>query len=131
MPSMDGFGFCKEVRRDPHLAATPVVLVSAAYADQADRELAHQVGANALVVRSPDLREAIEALEQALRGAGPTPQPTPDPLVDALHRERLQVQLDQQTARNKALAQQTAIQAAALSVMRGLSQALAHPEEAP
>jgi two-component system cell cycle sensor histidine kinase/response regulator CckA len=131
MPSMDGFGFCKEVRRDPHLAATPVVLVSAAYAEKADRELAHQVGAHALVVKSPDLREAIEAVEQALRAVGPTPPPAPDTLVDALHRERLQVQLDQQTARNKALAQQTAIQAAALSVMRGLSQALAHPEEAP
>ena len=58
MPTMDGFALCQEVRRDPRLAAVPIVLVSAAYVEGQDRELAGRVGANALVLRTPDLAEA-------------------------------------------------------------------------
>src|SRR5205814_9495577 len=73
MPSMDGFTFCREARRDPALARIPIVLVSSAYVDEADRELARNMGANALVVRTPDLRDATEALDAALRRAGTPP----------------------------------------------------------
>jgi hypothetical protein len=131
MPSMDGFSLCMEARRDPQLAAIPVVLTSAVYIEEADRELARKAGASALVLRTADLGEAIKALEDCLLAPGsPLPPAGPD-LLNALHRERLQVQLDRQMAGNKVLAERAAIQAAALSVMRGLSQALAHPKEAP
>ena len=52
----------------PQDAVIPIVLVSSAYVDEADRELAHRMGANALVVRTPDLRDATAALENGLRG---------------------------------------------------------------
>jgi len=129
MPSMDGFAFCREARRDPALATIPIVLVSAAFVDEADRELARNVGADALVVRTPDLRDATEALGAALRRAGPPPTPVSDDRVAALHRERLQVQLERQTARNEALLRQAAIQATALSICRGLSEVLAEPKD--
>ena len=128
MPSMDGFSFCREVRRDPALAAIPIVLLSSAYVDEGDRELSRSVGANDLVVRTPDLRDATEALGAALRGAGASPPRVSDERVAALHQERLQVQLERQTARNEALLRQAAIQAAALSVVRGLSEVLAEPK---
>ena len=128
MPSMDGFAFCREARREPALASIPIVLVSSAYVDEADRELARSVGANALVVHTPDLRDATEALGAALRGAAP-PTPVSDDRVATLHRERLQVQLERQTARNEALLRQAAIQAAALSIVRGLSEVLAEPKD--
>ena len=134
MPGMDGFAFCLEVRRDPRLAAVPLVLTSSAYVEEADQELARSVGADALVLRAPDLADAVAALERSL--ATPTPKPTPRPPADSdavsgLHRERLQVQLERERTRNEVLLRQTAIQATALSVIRGLSQALADPHGAP
>jgi CheY-like chemotaxis protein len=103
MSSMDGFAFCGEARRDPRLAAIPIVLVSSAYAEEADRELARQMGANALVVRSEGLRHAIVALDEALRvGGPPLARQGGEPLA-ALHRERIQNQLDRQAAQNQAL----------------------------
>ncbi|HEV8241641.1 MAG TPA: response regulator [Thermoanaerobaculia bacterium] len=132
MPGMDGFAFCLELRRDPLLAALPVVLTSSAYVDEADQQLARSVGADALVLRSPDFAGAIAALGRSL--AAPkltTSLPAATDAVSGLHRERLQVQLERERARNEVLLRQTAIQATALSVIRGLSQALADPRGAP
>jgi len=131
MPSMDGFTLCRELRREASLRDVPVVLVSSAYVDEADRDLARQMGANALVVRTPDLHDAVSALESALRGAvGHAPSATTENL-SVLHRERLQVQLERQTARNENLLRQAAIQATALSIIRGLSEVLAQPRDVP
>src|ERR1044072_3913579 len=66
MPEIDGFAFCLELRRDPRFAAVPVVLTSSAYVEAADQELARAVGADALVLRSPDFAAAIEALRHSL-----------------------------------------------------------------
>ncbi len=130
MPSMDGFTFCREARGDPVLARIPVILISSAYVDEADRELARQMGANALVVRSPDLQDAMEAIEASLGGKASSPPATSDD-VTLLHQERLLVQLERQTARNEALLRQAAIQATALSIIRGLSEVLAQPADVP
>jgi two-component system cell cycle sensor histidine kinase/response regulator CckA len=129
MPGMDGFALCQEIRGDPALDSVPVVLVSAAYVDEADRELARKMGANALVVRTSDLRDAIVALEQALELAAPPPLAPADDRVAALHRERLQVQLERQTAVNEALLRQAAVQATALSIIRGLAEVMAQPKD--
>jgi PAS domain S-box-containing protein len=131
MPSMDGFSLCREARRDPALAGIPIVLVSSAYVDDADRNLARQMGANALVERTPDLADATAAISEALRGGPVAPVAPVDEAVFALHRERLQVQLDRQHSQNETLLRQAAIQATALSLMRGLSEVLAQPREVP
>ncbi|HET8647050.1 MAG TPA: response regulator, partial [Vicinamibacteria bacterium] len=127
MPGMDGFGLSRSVRQEARLSATPIVLVSSAYVDEADRELAGMVGANVLVVRTPDLGDVLRCLEAALAGALPAPPAADD--VGELHERRLQVQLERQTARNEALLRQTAIQATALSIIRGLSEVLAQPAD--
>jgi two-component system, cell cycle sensor histidine kinase and response regulator CckA len=126
MPGMDGFLFCHQVRSDPSLATVPLVLLSSAYVDDADRALAREMGANALLVRTPDLQPAIAALSDALREGGAAVRAHSHQL-DAFHKERVQVQLERQVARNDALLRQGAIQAAALSVVRGLAEALAKP----
>jgi two-component system, cell cycle sensor histidine kinase and response regulator CckA len=130
MPGMDGFALCREVRGDPRLASVPVVLVSSAYVDEPDRELARKVGASALVLRTPDLAEAAAALEQCLAREAAPPRVASAEGVDSLHRERIQVQLERQTARSENLMRQAAIHAAALSIIRGLSDVLARPRDA-
>ena len=58
MPDTDGFQLCLEIRRDPKLADVPVVLLSGQYGSTADQDLARRVGANALVLRTPDFGNA-------------------------------------------------------------------------
>jgi PAS domain S-box-containing protein len=127
MPGMDGFLFCHAVRTDPALARVPVILLSSAYVDEADQELAREMGANALLLRTSDLHEAMTAVGDALRQ--PAPAPAGHEVVGTLHKERVQIQLERQLARNDALVRQGAIQAAALSVVRGLAEALARPRD--
>jgi PAS domain S-box-containing protein len=130
MPSMDGFAFCRQAREDPVLARVPIVLVSSSYVDTADQELARKMGATALVPRTADLGEAMAALEAGLHGGPPPPTSMSNERLADLHRERLQVQLDRQTARNDALLRQAAVHATALSMIRGLSEVLAQPRDA-
>jgi two-component system cell cycle sensor histidine kinase/response regulator CckA len=134
MPGMDGFVLCRAVRDDPRLAQVPVVLLSASYVDPADQKLAFDVGANALLLRTSDLEPAIRALGEAFRNQKAFPPLEGPPLAGregmaSLHKERVQIQLERQMARNDALVRQGAIQAAALSVVRGLAEALASPRD--
>jgi PAS domain S-box-containing protein len=155
MPSMDGFALCREVRRDPALAAVPVILFSSAYLDEADRELARRMGASALVPRTTDLGAAREALREALAGgARHPPAAPPAPVLPApgggsrgagageggeggeaelaaLHRQRVQAQLERQSSQNRALLRQAGIQATALALMRSLSEVLGQPANVP
>jgi two-component system, cell cycle sensor histidine kinase and response regulator CckA len=146
MPSMDGFALCRELRSDPVLAEIPVILFSSAYLDDADRELARKMGASDLVARTSDLRAAEDALRMALHGGARHLPPAPAPLappasgdaadaaeleLSALHRQRLQAQLERQAAQNRALLRQAGIQATALALMRSLSEVLGQPANVP
>ena len=129
MIGMDGFVLCKTVRADPKLKRVPVVLLSAFYVQEPDRELARAMGAHALVLRSPDLQSAVSALLEALENDEPPVMAMSTDALDALHKQRVKVQLEAQLARNEALLRQEAIQAAALSVVRALATVLAKPED--
>jgi PAS domain S-box-containing protein len=135
MPGMDGFVLCRAIRDEPRLAGVPVILLSASYVDPADQKLAFDMGADALLLRTSDLEPAIHALGEAFRRQKDNPQRARAPLaarvaeMTPLHKERVQVQLERQMARNDALVRQGAIQAAALSVVRGLAEALARPRD--
>jgi PAS domain S-box-containing protein len=75
MGDLDGFALCRHLRDDPALAAVPVILMSAHYGDEPARGLAKNVGAFALVARTPDFDAALEALAQSLEGTE-TPAPS-------------------------------------------------------
>src|SRR6185295_4081198 len=66
MPRLDGFGLCAAMRKDPRFSHVPLILVSSNYVEDADRRLAHRMGATAFVVRTPELAGVIEALNAAV-----------------------------------------------------------------
>jgi two-component system, cell cycle sensor histidine kinase and response regulator CckA len=66
MGALDGFGLCRQIREDPELASVPVVLLSAHYRGETDRDLAARVGASALVTRTPDFEAETEVIYQSL-----------------------------------------------------------------
>jgi two-component system, cell cycle sensor histidine kinase and response regulator CckA len=66
MGGLDGFSLCRRVREDRELDGVPVILLSAHYGDEKDRELAARVGASALVMRTPDFSAELETLGRTL-----------------------------------------------------------------
>src|ERR1043166_3550358 len=125
MPGLDGFQFCAKVREDPELARIPIVLRSNKYDQPADKELAREVGAFALVPSDPEFRDAIDALFASLES---TPLPIsrdPDGLKSA-HEERVSQQLDRQAMLSVQLARRCAAQSAQLSVLASMGDNFHH-----
>ncbi len=50
MPRLDGIGACAEIRRLPHYAGTPIVILSA-FDDEATREAAREAGVTAFLAK--------------------------------------------------------------------------------
>jgi len=116
MPGMDGFQLCMAVRADAELAATPIVLLSNNYAQEADKQMALRMGASALVQTAPDFHDAVRAIVESLDA------PLPAPSADAYslredHQKRMARQLDRQAQLNYELARRCAAQKAQLSVL--------------
>lgn len=126
MPGLDGFGLCLELRKDPALARIPIVLTTNSYVEPTDRELARRAGAHDLVLRTPELREVLEALRASLSSAPPSVRahaPVGD--VEEEHVQRMMRQLERQVALNARASQRCALLAAEMTVLKGISEALA------
>jgi two-component system cell cycle sensor histidine kinase/response regulator CckA len=126
MPRLDGFGLCVAMRKDPRLSHVPLILVSSNYVEDADRQLAHSMGASAFVVRTPDLAGVIQALNSATTAPSDRPNATvqPDAATHHQHHERVLRQLERQSALNAAFAHRSSMHASMLSVVAGVSEAL-------
>ena len=124
MPRTDGFALCRAIRHDPNLATVPIVLVSSVYSDEAERTLAARVGAQALVVRSPDFSEAIEAVRLSLNGPPAATALLPAAFPTEEHARRLAEQLDRHVGLNQSLLSQLALQGAEVGMLRGLTETL-------
>jgi PAS domain S-box-containing protein len=123
MPRVDGFRLCAEIRASSRWQRIPVVLVSSNYVEEADRQVAVRMGASAYVVRTPDLGEAVRALETALGQPASAPPPASSPSAGA-HHERVILQLERHAAMNATYAHRSAMHASMLSVLAGVSEAL-------
>jgi PAS domain S-box-containing protein len=131
MASVDGFSFCAEIRRDLRLAEVPVVLICSSHPEEADRELARRMGADALVARTPSLRQAVAALRESRRSTREAGSPAGAETLAALHRQRLKAQLDLETARGRALQVQFNVQSIALALVKSLADVLRKPFDTP
>jgi PAS domain S-box-containing protein len=132
MPRTDGFQLCIEARRDPLLKKLPIILVTSSYMDDADHSLADQVGADAYVLRTPDLKEVTEALRTVL--AKPHVRVVPSPRgnlaeIEREHAKRVIIQLERQVSLNAGISQRCATLSAELSILSGISNALARHED--
>ncbi len=66
MPGMDGWEVCKAVRGDPALAAVPVLMLTAK-AEESDRVLGLELGADDYVVKPFGIREVLARVKALLR----------------------------------------------------------------
>ena len=125
MPDVDGFQLCLDVRRDPRLTRVPVVLLSAWYQTEADRDLARRVGANALMMRSHDLKQVGAAVFETLGGGAPMLADEPSVQVRLEHAQVVIQQLERQRVSTSSLTRRCTLQAAQISLLSGVADALA------
>jgi DNA-binding response OmpR family regulator len=71
MPKRDGFECCRALRAEPTLSGRPIVLVSAATADDDDYLAARSAGATAVLMGVPNFWGLREMLLRSLSGAPP------------------------------------------------------------
>jgi PAS domain S-box-containing protein len=124
MPETDGFQLCLAIRRDPSLATVPIVLLSGLYGSKADQAFAQHVGANALVMRTPDLATAAAAIINALATAPPMTAEPPSDHLELRHARIVIHQLERQASTMAGLAQRCGVQTAQLSLLGGVADAL-------
>jgi len=65
MPSMDGFRLCREMRKHERLHSIPLILYTATYDSQKDRELAESVGADAYILKPAPPGVILDAVRVA------------------------------------------------------------------
>jgi CheY-like chemotaxis protein len=99
LQQMDGFQFCLTIRKDPLLAAVPVVLFSLALGNDTDRQFAREVGASELVVMSPGYESIINAVTAALSKTPPLATALTSELRES-YAQRLGQQLNRQVNLN-------------------------------
>jgi PAS domain S-box-containing protein len=128
MPDVDGFQLCSEIRSDPQLARLPVVLTSAWYRAASDTDLAIRVGANALLERTPELHGVGRALLQALTDGAPKSTPKPSTELKLEHAAAVIRQLERQLRVSTDLTRRCSLQAAQISLLGGIADALAHSD---
>src|SRR5712691_10955445 len=124
MHGTDGFQLCLQIRRDPNLANVPVVLLSGQYGSRADQDLARRVGASALVLRTPDFEKVARLIIEALKARAPTPVEQSSDQLELRHARLVIHQLETQIAAMAPLTQRCGVQAAQLSLLSGVADAL-------
>jgi CheY-like chemotaxis protein/signal transduction histidine kinase len=134
MPGTDGYELCQELRNVPGLEQVPVLLVSAYYGGPQDEQLARTVGARALVTRTPELEEVLEALRRVMTSAGGpgSVRRAPPEHVDLpkeQHAARVMAQLRRQAHANAGFAEKAELQSAQLSILAGIAAALLRSED--
>src|SRR5262245_35628799 len=66
LPDSDGLDICKGIRKDPDLAATPIIFLTAR-ASETDRIVGLEIGANDYVVKPFFVRELIARIKMQFR----------------------------------------------------------------
>ena len=96
MPQMDGFGLCREFKRDAQLRSVPVVFYSSTFTSPEDQRLAAALGAARFVFKSAGNAELLRAVHEVLDAtdAGQPQQAASDADVERLYHERLVAKLN-------------------------------------
>jgi CheY-like chemotaxis protein len=124
MPGLDGFEFCSVVRKDPELAHVPIVLTSMYLEDDRNRVLANECGANRFVIRNQHFRPVLEAVIEALDEPAIDQSELKGSPKDWSNERPLRRRTLEELASND-LVRREALQAAQLTILGGIADALA------
>lgn len=67
MPEMDGFQFCRSIKKHDALHGIPFIFYTATYVSEEDEELAHAVGASRFIIKPAPVKDLLQALQDVLK----------------------------------------------------------------
>lgn len=70
MPKMDGFQFCREVKKHPQFKSIPFIFYTANYIDPEDEQFARSLGAEQYLIKPIDISVLVDAVNQATKSSG-------------------------------------------------------------
>jgi len=120
------FALCLALRRDKETAGIPLILMSAAYTEPADQELARRVGADALLLKTGGFEGVARVLQKVMDAPPQVAADLADEDIEREHARRAQAQLALQVNRTSSLLHRNALQEAQLSILAGISDALSN-----
>src|SRR6202023_3469964 len=91
MPTMDGYEFVRQLRKDSALAATPVIFCTAHYHEREARALANACGVSHVLTKPAEPEVVLRTVDAAL---GVAPAPTPTVPAEEFDREHLRLLTD-------------------------------------
>ncbi len=124
MPDIDGFELCYALRSDPALARVPVVLTSGHPYTEADNKLAKRVGASGFITKAPDFEGLAKKLLDCAAAPPGTARDAPTERLRLENAHAVIEQLSRQLSINSGLARRCTLQAAQLSLLGGIANAL-------
>ena len=69
MPVMDGYQFCRAVKKDSRLKSLPFIFYTATYTDSKDRQLALDIGADRYIRKPLEPKEFIQIIRKVIEEA--------------------------------------------------------------
>jgi diguanylate cyclase (GGDEF)-like protein len=106
MPVMDGYNFCRYIKKDEALKQVPFIFYTATYTDHEDEVLALSLGADRFILKPIEMKELLRIIEDAIESSAKDksvvrkPQLSDEELA-AMHNERLQSKLNKKLAELK------------------------------
>jgi len=68
MPEMDGFGLCRELKRNVDTINIPIILYSSSFTDPEDEKLVMEEGAAAYIRKSFEIKPFLEKISEVITG---------------------------------------------------------------
>ncbi|HPI25997.1 MAG TPA: response regulator [Candidatus Cloacimonadota bacterium] len=100
MPVMDGFSFCREVRKNAVYSHIPFIIYTATYTGEQDEDLARRIGADGFIVKPCEPEEFLSRIKVIVENKqksdhSATPAGTTEHEILKLYNERLVRKLEQ------------------------------------
>jgi two-component system alkaline phosphatase synthesis response regulator PhoP len=90
MPGVDGFQACRYIRNDPALNHLPVIMFSAVFIDNEERQLGYDVGADEFVAKTSGFNSLLAAIDRAIKAVGEARRKPVDEKMAALVRAEIE-----------------------------------------
>ncbi len=71
MPKMDGFQFCREIKKHPRFKSIPFIFYTANYIDPEDEQFARSLGAERYLIKPIDISVLVDAVNEATKSSRP------------------------------------------------------------